>query len=238
MSEFHEEFEAAMADPRSATAQDPLAGPEPETADVDAGGGGSEPTPAGPAGSAGADGPDGGSVAGEDLGAEDAPGGAAADAEPGAPGSGTEPDAESAAPGGDRAAEYLALAQRTKADFDNFRKRAARDAALAAERGTIKLARELLPALDNLERAITHAAEDDPLLNGIKLVHSDLLAALKRSGIEAFSPAGESFDPQLHEAVAQHAQDGAEAGTVLEVYQAGYRLGDTVLRPARVLVAA
>jgi molecular chaperone GrpE len=137
-----------------------------------------------------------------------------------------------------KADEYLTLAQRTKADFDNFRKRAARDAALAADRGTIKLAKELLPALDNLERAISHAAAEDPLLEGIKFVQSDLLSALGRAGIEAFSPAGESFDPQLHEAVAQHAQEGAEAGTVLEVYQQGYRLADTVLRPARVLVAA
>jgi molecular chaperone GrpE len=137
-----------------------------------------------------------------------------------------------------KADEYLTLAQRTRADFDNFRKRAARDAALAADRGTIKLARELLPALDNLERAIAHAAAEDPLLDGIKFVHSDLLAALSRAGIEAFSPDGESFDPQLHEAVAQHAQEGADAGTVLEVYQQGYRLADTVLRPARVLVAA
>lgn len=147
-------------------------------------------------------------------------------------------DLDALAERAEKADEYLALAQRTRADFDNFRKRAARDAAIATERGTIKLARELLPALDNLERAIAHAGEDDPLLEGIRFVLSDLLAALKRAGIEAFSPVGESFDPQLHEAVAQHAQDGADAGTVLEVYQQGYRLADTVLRPARVLVAA
>ena len=233
MTEFHEEFAYGAADPRAATAEDQPEAPELETADVDAGGGGSEPTPAEPAAGAGPGAAGPGAAAGDDLGAEDAPGGSGPDGEASAGA-----DADSGANGEDRAAEYLALAQRTKADFDNFRKRAARDAALAAERGTIKLARELLPALDNLERAITHAAEDDPLLNGIKLVHADLLGALKRTGIEAFSPAGESFDPQLHEAVAQHAQDGASAGTVLEVYQPGYRLGDTVLRPARVLVAA
>jgi molecular chaperone GrpE len=154
----------------------------------------------------------------------------------------------------EKADEYLELAQRTRADFDNYRKRAARETASAQERGIAKLAKELLPAVDNLDRALaaaqsaaasdgaaTGAGHDNgsaTLISGIKLVHDDVIAALGRSGIEGFSPIGERFDPQLHEAIAQQPVDGAESGTVVEVYQRGYRLGDTVIRPARVVVAA
>jgi molecular chaperone GrpE len=140
--------------------------------------------------------------------------------------------------------EYLALAQRTQADFENYRKRVARDAALAQERGVAKLAKELLPALDNLDRAIEAATlkgtgdSEDPLLAGVRLVRSELAAALARLGIEAFAPLGEPFDPNLHDAVAQQPVPGAASGTVAEVFQDGYRMSDTVLRPARVLVAA
>ena len=76
------------------------------------------------------------------------------------------------------------------------------------------------------------------LVSGIKLVHEDVIAALARAGIERFSPEGERFDPQFHEAVAQQPVEGAEPGTVVEVYQRGYRLGEVVIRPARVVVAA
>jgi molecular chaperone GrpE len=226
VSDFHEEFEgqAAGGEAVAAEAQDAAessAKVEPELSDIDADGAGHEASPTGPA---------------VDGDAFESPESELVDID--ADGASVGSDLDALVAQAAKADEYLALAQRTKADFDNFRKRAARDAALAAERGTIKLAKELLPALDNLERAIAHAAEEDPLLEGIKFVHSDLLAALGRAGIESFSPAGESFDPQLHEAVAQHPQEGAEAGTVLEVYQQGYRLADTVLRPARVLVAA
>jgi molecular chaperone GrpE len=134
--------------------------------------------------------------------------------------------------------EYLALAQRTQADFENYRKRVAREAAAAQERGAVSLAKELLPALDNLDRALTAAAKDDPLLDGVRLVRAELSAALARVGIESFSPVGEVFDPSLHEAVATAPDEGGISGTVLEVYQDGYRLGEHVLRPARVVVAA
>ena len=136
--------------------------------------------------------------------------------------------------------EYLALAQRTQADFENYRKRVARESALAQERGVAKLAKELLPALDNLDRALQSAAEDDPLLEGVRLVRLELSAALARVGVEAFSPLGETFDPAVHEAMATIEQPagGAASGTVVEVYQAGYRLGTTIIRPARVVVAA
>jgi molecular chaperone GrpE len=145
----------------------------------------------------------------------------------------------------EKADEYLELAQRTKADFENYRKRAAREAGAAQERGMTKLARELLPAIDNLERALAVAGAEqassansgDTLEAGIKLVRTELLAALARVGIEPFSPEGEPFDPQRHEAVAQQPVKDAEPGTVVEVYQRGYRLGELVLRPARVVVA-
>jgi molecular chaperone GrpE len=140
-----------------------------------------------------------------------------------------------------KADEYLELAQRTRADFENYRKRAAREAAAAQERGVVKLVRELLPAVDNLDRALEAVAANgdssDELLSGIKLVHAEVIAALNRAGVERFSPKGERFDPERHEAVAQQSVEGAESGTVVEVYQRGYRLGDSVIRPARVVVA-
>lgn len=139
----------------------------------------------------------------------------------------------------EKADEYLALAQRTQADFENYRKRAAREAELAQSRGVAKLVKELLPAIDNLDRALKAMSEDQSqLVEGIKLVHTDLLSALQRVGVEPFSPEGEPFDPQFHEAMAQQPIEGVESGLVAEVFQQGFRLGDSVLRPARVLVAA
>jgi molecular chaperone GrpE len=132
---------------------------------------------------------------------------------------------------------------RAAAELDNVRKRARRDVAAAEARGIAKLARELLPALDNFERALA-AAEAQPenrdhhLTDGIRLVQTELLAALARVGIEPDSPNGERFDPHRHEALAQRPVDGAEAGTIVEVYNAGYTYGDEVLRPAKVVVAA
>jgi molecular chaperone GrpE len=131
---------------------------------------------------------------------------------------------------------------RAEAELDNVRKRARRDVGAAESRGIGKLARELLPALDNFERALA-AAEAQPenrdhhLTDGIRLVQSELLGALARVGIEPDSPKGERFDPHRHEAVAQQPVDGAEAGTIVEVYSAGYTYGDDVLRPAKVVVA-
>jgi molecular chaperone GrpE len=136
--------------------------------------------------------------------------------------------------------QYLALAQRTQADFENYRKRVAREAAAAQERGVTGLAKELLPALDNLDRALDAAAKDDPLLEGVRLVRAELSAALARVGIESFCPIGEAFDPELHEAVAtaEQGEDGHPSGSIVEVYQHGYRLGNSIIRPARVVVAA
>jgi molecular chaperone GrpE len=138
--------------------------------------------------------------------------------------------------------EYLALAQRTQADFENYRKRVAKESAAAQERGMLRLAEELLPALDNLDRALDEATRrnggDDALLAGVRLVRSELHAALARMGIECFSPQGDAFDPTEHEAIAQQPVAGAQGGTVVEVVQPGYRLDKTIIRPARVVVAA
>lgn len=134
--------------------------------------------------------------------------------------------------------EYLALAQRTQADFENYRKRVAKESAAAAERGVAKLAKELLPALDNLDRALGAADQEDPLLEGVRLVRAELSAALARVGVESFDPKGARFDPVHHEAMAQQPVEGVASGAVAEVYQPGYRLNGTVIRPARVVVAA
>src|SRR3954451_11116691 len=134
-------------------------------------------------------------------------------------------------------AEYLALAQRTQADFENYRKRMGREVAMAESRGIAKVVKEILPALDSLELAI-QAVGDGEVADGFKLVRNEFLAALARLGIEPFSPEGEPFDPEQHEAVSQQPVDGVEAGTVASVYQKGYRLDGSVLRPARVVVAA
>jgi molecular chaperone GrpE len=145
-----------------------------------------------------------------------------------------------AAPESDEAARYLALAQRTQADFENFRKRAAREAAVAADRGMVKLAKELLPALDHLELALRAAEEHGggEFAKGIRQIQAELVGALGRVGIQPYSPKGELFDPSEHEAMASQPVEGTEPGTIAEVYQQGYRINGTVLRPARVVVAA
>ena len=133
---------------------------------------------------------------------------------------------------------------RAAAELDNVRKRARRDAGLAETRGILRLARELLPSIDNLDRALASAESqpenaDHHLTDGIRLVQSEMLSALERVGIVPDSPKGEPFDPHRHEAVAQQpAADGVVAGTVIDVYQPGYRLGEEIVRAAKVVVAA
>jgi molecular chaperone GrpE len=141
-----------------------------------------------------------------------------------------------------KADQYLALAQRTQADFENFRKRMTRDVRAAEARGMGRLAKELLPALDNLDRALaaiesSEVDQEHHLTKGIRLVQSELSSALARTGIEGYATKGERFDPVQHEAVAQTPVAGAEPGTIVEVLQSGYRLNELVLRPARVIVA-
>jgi molecular chaperone GrpE len=137
----------------------------------------------------------------------------------------------------DEAQKYLALAQRTQADFENYRKRMARENAAARDRGVAQVAKELLPALDHLEHALKAAQGHEDVVKGFALVSDEIVAALARAGIESFSPDGEPFDPNEHEAMAAHASEDHESGTVIEVYQRGYRLNGAILRPARVVVA-
>jgi molecular chaperone GrpE len=135
--------------------------------------------------------------------------------------------------------EYLELAQRTKADFENYRKRVARESAAAEARGRAALAQALLPVLDNLERALAASEpidrESPPshLAEGVKLVYEELAGVLRGAGIESYEPTGETFDPDWHEAMMT--RPGVE-GQVLEVLEKGYRLNGQVLRPARVIV--
>jgi molecular chaperone GrpE len=132
--------------------------------------------------------------------------------------------------------DYLALAQRIQADFENYRKRAAREAAAAGERAKSGLVRELLPVVDNLERALASAEEGEQhLAQGVRLVHAELIAVLERNGIEQFDPSGEKFDPSEHEALS--VRDEGESGLVLDVVEKGYRSNGTILRPARVVVS-
>jgi molecular chaperone GrpE len=141
--------------------------------------------------------------------------------------------------------EYLGLAKRTKADFENYRKRVSGEAAQAEKRGRAELVRQLLPVLDNLERALEsqapHSQADEggsghSLAEGVRLVYEELKGVLERSGVESYEPAGESFDPQLHEAMLTRPAPSDQAGKVLEVLEKGYRHDGQVLRPARVIV--
>jgi molecular chaperone GrpE len=135
--------------------------------------------------------------------------------------------------------EYLDLARRAQADFENYRKRAAREAAAAGERAKSGLVRELLPIVDNLERALASAGDGEQhLAEGVLLVHSELVAVLERNGVQQFDPAGERFVPGEHEALSMREQDGAESGLVLDVVEKGYRSNGSILRPARVVVSA
>ena len=155
--------------------------------------------------------------------------------------------------------EYLEIARRARADFENYRKRAAREAQEAERRGKAALARELVPALDNLERALRaagidpeagtggHEVEEAPseevsaheaLARGVALVYGELRAALERAGVETYDPTGEKFDPTQHEALSvRSAEDGSDAGVVIETLDKGYRLDGQVLRAARVVVS-
>lgn len=142
-------------------------------------------------------------------------------------------------------AGYLALAQRTRADFDNYRKRTQRDLAAAKVRGGVELARELVGAIDHIELALAHeeqAAEGNQaagrLLQALENARAEVLAALERSGITPIAAAGEPFDPTLHEAIARRpAEHGEAAGHCVIVYQTGYQAGEEIVRPARVVVA-
>ena len=134
--------------------------------------------------------------------------------------------------------EYLDLLQRKQAEFENYRKRAARDQERLVTHAHERLVLQLLPVLDDLERTLDAAAkhEEAALVDGVKLVERSLRKALEKEGLVEIETDG-PFDPHVHEAVLAQAREGAEPGAVVEVLQRGYRLGDKVVRPARVIVA-
>ena len=133
--------------------------------------------------------------------------------------------------------EYLNDLKRVAADFENYRKRVARDQEGLVARAHERLVKELLPVLDDLERALDAAAqhEEAKLEEGVRLVHRELVEALAREGLVEVETDGQ-FDPHVHEALLSQPSE-QEDGSVIEVLQKGYRLGDRVLRPARVVVS-
>jgi molecular chaperone GrpE len=134
--------------------------------------------------------------------------------------------------------EYLELARRVQADFENYRKRALRDQERLVAHAHERLVHELLPILDDLERTLDAAErhEEAALVEGVRLVERSLRRLLEKEGLAEIATDG-AFDPHVHEAVLVQAREGADSGAVVEVLQAGYRLGDRVVRPARVIVA-
>ena len=134
--------------------------------------------------------------------------------------------------------EYLDLAQRVQAEFENYRKRAVREQERLVAHAHERLVRELLPILDDLERALEAAErhEEAKLVDGVKLVEQSLRRALAKEGLVEIETEG-AFDPHVHEALLTKPGDGADSGAVLEVVQRGYRVGDRVVRPAKVIVA-
>ncbi|MCC6754762.1 MAG: nucleotide exchange factor GrpE [Solirubrobacterales bacterium] len=146
--------------------------------------------------------------------------------------------------------EYLDLAQRTKADFENYRKRMAAESKVQIERGRLEVVSGLIEAVDNLERVLEAAGierisaleaglpEDVPVTEqGVIVAYRDLVGILARAGVEAFDSKGQAFDPNLHEALQALPAEGVEAGVVIEEMQKGYRAGENVIRHARVVVS-
>ena len=136
--------------------------------------------------------------------------------------------------------EYLDLAQRTRADFENYQKRMKRDLAEERRYAQAPLASDLLSALDNLERATTaaqQAGEKGPLVQGVAMVQTQLLDILRRHGITRIESLGQPFDPNLHQAVMQQPSKDHPPMTVVQVLESGYMIHERVLRPARVAVS-
>ncbi len=138
-----------------------------------------------------------------------------------------------------KAEEYLALAQRTQADFDNFRRRNESVRADAFAEGQRAVAKAMLAVLDNLERALAApAAEGDTLRTGVEMTLKQMLAAYEKLGVTVIDRLGEKFDPNLEDAVMQGSPEEGEPGTVCAVFQKGYVMNGHMLRPAMVKVVA
>ncbi|MDR3687672.1 MAG: nucleotide exchange factor GrpE [Coriobacteriia bacterium] len=137
-------------------------------------------------------------------------------------------------------AEYRDHAMRAQAEFDNFRKRITREREEERRRASERLVTELLPALDNLERAIEHTTAGGDLkhlLAGVEAVHAQILGVLGKEGVSVIDPTGEHFDPMVQQAVSQREDTSVPDGTVIEVFQKGYSLGERVIRSAMVVVS-
>ena len=126
---------------------------------------------------------------------------------------------------------------RTAAEFDNYRKRMDRERRDLAEYTAGEAIRDLLPIIDNLERALQASALDDPLRKGVELIHKQMLEILRRRGVTPIEALGADFDPNVHEAVTQEESAQHREGEVMEELQRGYKVGDRLLRPAMVKVA-
>lgn len=135
--------------------------------------------------------------------------------------------------------EYLDSLKRLQAEFDNFRKRVLRESEAAARRASTGVVEELLPVLDNFERALRATSEHDEkvLAEGVEMVYKQLRDVLDRRGLCELEAEGEDFDPNHHEAVLCRPFPGEQEGKVMEVVEKGYTLDDTVVRPAKVIVS-
>jgi molecular chaperone GrpE len=134
--------------------------------------------------------------------------------------------------------EYLDALQRLKAEFDNFRKRTARDREAVGVAATRDVVRDLLPVMDNLERAVAALGDQgEGIVAGLEMVRGQLAALLSGHGVEEIPAHGEAFDPTVHEAIAAVPSDDHEDGAVIEVVEKGYRHAEHVLRPTRVVIA-
>ena len=135
-----------------------------------------------------------------------------------------------------QAEEYLNMAQRVQADFENYRRRTKTTRAEAFEDGAREVIKQLLPVVDNLERAIAQETTDEAMATGVKMVYRQLMDALEKRGVSVIDRPGEKFDPNQENAVMQGTTDEGEPGTVCAVLQKGYKLGEFVLRHAMVKV--
>ena len=141
----------------------------------------------------------------------------------------------------ERAAECEQLQDqllRVRADFDNYRKRMLREVSQIRQTASATLIRGLLPALDNLERALAHADAEDGFVEGVGMVYRQFQEVLAAEGLEPIPALHESFDPNVHDALATMPSDTVEKGRIVEEYERGYRLRDTILRPSRVIVSS
>jgi len=136
--------------------------------------------------------------------------------------------------------EYLALLQRARADFENYQKRTQRDLAQELRYSHRAFALDVLPILDNFERAVAaakQAGETGPLVQGVAMIQNQFLDLLRRHGVTRIEAQGQPFDPNLHQAVMQQPSQDQPPNTVLQVLEQGFMIHDRVLRPARVIVS-